>query len=125
MIIYCKSPLIPCAKFTVVCLPFDHVIAALQKFSSQVQRYPDGTQYDLVASYCRTSSNCADVLQLLESLAKQSDSDVSVVHNSEKITKSEKVCGYVFVKFAVLKKYFAYHFVKVNHTYNFVFLWLL
>jgi len=62
----------------------------LQKFRSQVERYPADTQYDLVACYCRTSSNCSDILQLLESLAKQSDYAASAP-NSEKITKSEKV----------------------------------
>ena len=104
--------MIPCATFTVVCLPFDHVIAALQKFLSQVQRYPDDTQYDLVASYCRTSSNCADVLQLLESLAKQSEnSDVSVVHNSEKITKSEKV-WLIFRKVFSFEKVFCIPFCE-------------
>ena len=64
--------------------------AALQKFRSQVQRYPADTQYDMVTSYCRTSSDCSSILQLLESLAKQSDSSASA-QNSDKITKSEKV----------------------------------
>ena len=66
------------------------MIAALQKFCSLVQRYPTDTQYDLVACYCRTSSDCSDILQLLESLAKKSDSSASA-QNSEKAAKSEKV----------------------------------
>jgi len=66
------------------------MIAALQKFRSQVQRYPTDTQYDLVANYLRTSGDCSDVLQWLESLAKQSDSAASS-QSSDKAAKSEKV----------------------------------
>ena len=55
-----------------------------------MQRYPAETQYDLVAHYCGTSADCSDLLRLLESVAKCSDSSAPV-QNSEKSAKSEKV----------------------------------
>ena len=61
-----------------------------------MERYPTDTQYDLVACYCRTSSDCSDILQLLEPLAKKSDSSASA-QNSEKAAKSEKVWSCVFI----------------------------
>jgi len=79
-----------CVIFIFANLLFGYIIAALQKFSAQVERYPSDTQYDLVASYCRASTDCADIIQLLESSNKPSNSATSV-QNSEKINKSEKV----------------------------------
>jgi hypothetical protein len=45
-----------------------HLVSGLTKFIEQAKQFQDATQYDLIAAYLRSSSDCSDILQLLESL---------------------------------------------------------
>ncbi|KAK3611890.1 hypothetical protein CHS0354_021325 [Potamilus streckersoni] len=40
--------------------------AALEKFITEAEKYPDQVKYDLVAGYCRSSGECAEIFHLLE-----------------------------------------------------------
>jgi len=49
-------------------------LIGLVKFIEQTKLFPSDTQYDIIAGYCESSSDCCDILQLLESLTSNSKS---------------------------------------------------
>ena len=48
-----------------------HLILALEKFLGQAKLYPEETSFDIVAKYCETSGECAEIVSLLEGLKRK------------------------------------------------------